>query len=139
MVFSPPLGLELKKLIFAGILVDEREVSHSSSTRSSAQRHTPMRAGTKRKRTMMEESHESSVSDYSVSGSSKGEVEIVDADPEGKYVKIHNKSNQEVSLGKPEIASKKFRSNSITSRRLDSSPQGGQRRIEIQVQPLVED
>ncbi|KAH1012030.1 hypothetical protein HUJ04_001276 [Dendroctonus ponderosae] len=78
---------------------NEREVSHSSSTRSSAQRHTPIRAGTKRKRTMMEESHESSVSDYSVSGTSKGEIEIVDADPEGKYVKLHNKSQQEVSLG----------------------------------------
>ncbi|XP_066153692.1 lamin Dm0-like [Euwallacea fornicatus] len=78
---------------------NEREVSRSSSSRSSAQRHTPSRSGAKRKRTLMEESHESSVSDYSVSGSSKGDVEIIDADPDGKFVKLHNKSNQDVPIG----------------------------------------
>ncbi|XP_050315578.1 lamin Dm0-like isoform X2 [Anthonomus grandis grandis] len=77
---------------------DSREVSHSS-TRSSSQRHTPSRLGAKRKRTLMEESHESSVSDYSVTGSCKGDIEIIDADPEGKFVKLLNKSNQEVAIG----------------------------------------
>ncbi|KAL1501756.1 hypothetical protein ABEB36_007025 [Hypothenemus hampei] len=77
----------------------EREVSRSSSSRNSAQRYTPSRVGAKRKRTLMEESHESSLSDYSVTGSSKGDIEIIDADPDGKYVKLHNKSNQEVSVG----------------------------------------
>jgi len=77
----------------------EREVSRSSSSRSSAQRLTPSRLGAKRKRTLMEESHESSVSDYSVTGSTKGDVEIIEADPDGKFVKLHNKSNQDVPIG----------------------------------------
>lgn len=76
----------------------EQEVLHTS-TRSSVQRHTPSRTGAKRKRTIMEESHDSSVADFSVTGSSKGEIEVADADAEGKFVKLHNKSNQEVSIG----------------------------------------
>lgn len=80
----------------------EREVSRSSSSRSSAQRLTPSRSGAKRKRTLMEESHESSVSDYSVTGSTKGDVEIIEADPDGKFVKLHNKSNQDVPIGELE-------------------------------------
>ncbi|XP_023029956.1 lamin Dm0 [Leptinotarsa decemlineata] len=76
----------------------EREVSHHS-VRSSSQRRTPVRAGAKRKRTLLEESQESSLSDYSVNSSSKGDIEVADVDPEGQYVKLHNKSNQEVALG----------------------------------------
>ncbi|XP_060533946.1 lamin Dm0-like [Cylas formicarius] len=77
----------------------EREVSHSSSTRSSSQRRTPVRLGAKRKRTLLDESQESSVADYSVTSSSKGDIEVSEADPEGKFVKLHNKSGQEISLG----------------------------------------
>lgn len=72
------------------------------SVRSSSQRRTPIRfgglGGIKRKRTLLEESQEASISDYSVSSSSKGEIDITDADAEGKYVKIFNKSGKEVSL-----------------------------------------
>ncbi|KAJ8980393.1 hypothetical protein NQ317_009387 [Molorchus minor] len=76
----------------------EREVSHHS-TRGSSQRRTPVRAGAKRKRTLLEESQESSISDYSVNSSSKGDIEIVEVDAEGQYVKLHNKGSQEVALG----------------------------------------
>ncbi|XP_049824434.1 lamin Dm0 isoform X2 [Aethina tumida] len=78
----------------------EREQSHvSTRSHSSTGRRTPVRAGAKRKRTLMEESSESSVNDYSVNSSSKGDIEISDVDPEGKYVKLLNKSNQEVAIG----------------------------------------
>lgn len=77
----------------------EREVIHSTSTRSSSSRLTPSRLGAKRKRTLMDESHESSFSDYSVTGSSKGDIEILEANPDGKFVKLHNKSNQEITVG----------------------------------------
>lgn len=69
------------------------------STRSSSQRRTPVRVGAKRKRTLLEESQESSLSDYSVNSSSKGDIEIVDVDPEGQFVKLRNKSNNEIALG----------------------------------------
>lgn len=48
----------------------------------------------KRKRTLIEESEERNLSDYSITSSAKGDVEIIDADPEGKFVKLFNKSNK---------------------------------------------
>ncbi|XP_055534355.1 lamin Dm0-like [Wyeomyia smithii] len=71
----------------------------SSSGRSAALRRTPQRAGAKRKRTVLDESDERSVSDYSVTSSSKGDIEISEVDPEGKFVKLHNKSAKEVQIG----------------------------------------
>ncbi|XP_041784782.1 lamin Dm0 [Anopheles merus] len=70
-----------------------------SLSRSGVVRRTPSRAAAKRKRTVLEESDERSVSDYSVTSSAKGDVEIVEVDPEGKYVKLHNKSGKEVQIG----------------------------------------
>ncbi|XP_044763189.1 lamin Dm0-like isoform X2 [Coccinella septempunctata] len=70
------------------------------ATRAGSQRRaTPVRAGSKRKRTLLEESQDSSVSDFSINRSSKGEVEVQEVDPEGKFVRLLNKSNQEVALG----------------------------------------
>ncbi|CAH1987159.1 unnamed protein product [Acanthoscelides obtectus] len=77
--------------------VAEKEMTQHV-TRGSSQRRTPVRAGTKRRR-LLEESTESSLSDFSVNSSSKGDIEIVEVDPEGQFVKLHNKSNQEVALG----------------------------------------
>lgn len=73
--------------------------SSSSAGRSSALRRTPQRAAAKRKRTVLEESDERSVSDYSVTSSAKGDVEISEVNPEGKFVKLHNKSAKEVQIG----------------------------------------
>lgn len=75
------------------------QTSTSSSSRSAALRRTPQRAGAKRKRTVLEESDERSVSDYSVTSSAKGDIEISEVDPEGKFVKLHNKSAKEVQIG----------------------------------------
>lgn len=66
--------------------------SGSATGRSSALRRTPQRAAAKRKRTVLEESDERSVADYSVTSSAKGDIEISEVDPEGKFVKLHNKS-----------------------------------------------
>lgn len=70
-----------------------------SMSRSGMVRRTPSRAAAKRKRTVLEESDERSVSDYSVTSSAKGDMEIVEVDPEGKFVKLHNKSGKEVQIG----------------------------------------
>lgn len=90
-------------------------------------RRTPNRAsaaGLKRKRTLLEESEERNLSEFSVTSSAKvnpfprplhleslwsfrfyetnfgflfrsqGDIEVLDVDPEGKFVKLHNKSNK---------------------------------------------
>lgn len=74
------------------------EVS-TRSVRSSSQRRTPVRAGAKRKRTLLDESHEATMNDYSINSSSKGDVEVAEADPDGKFVKIYNKGGKEIALG----------------------------------------
>lgn len=78
----------------------QTSASSSSAGRSSAlRRGTPTRAGAKRKRTVLEESDERSVSDYSVTSSAKGDIEISEVDSEGKFIKLHNKSAKEVQIG----------------------------------------
>ncbi|XP_017882610.1 lamin-C-like isoform X2 [Ceratina calcarata] len=71
--------------------------SAGSSGRTTPSRYTPLRGG-KRKRTLLEESEERSSTDYSVSGTSRGDIEIAEADPQGRYVKLTNKGNKEVGL-----------------------------------------
>ena len=71
--------------------------STMQGSRSTPSRHTPIRGG-KRKRTLLEESEERSSSDYSVSGTARGDVEITEADPQGRYVKLTNKGNKVVII-----------------------------------------
>jgi lamin B len=77
--------------------------SFSQSLRSTTARGTPVRrtpsrgvvpAGGKRKRTVLDESEERNLSDFTITSSAKGDIEIVETDPEGKFVKLHNKSNK---------------------------------------------
>lgn len=79
------------------------EIHHSIRTSSVQRRGTPLRGAAKRKRTLLEE-QEQSMSDYSVTSSSKTDVEISDTDPEGQFVKLHNKGGKEVSIGNWQIA-----------------------------------
>uniref|UniRef100_A0A6B2EE79 Putative nuclear envelope protein n=1 Tax=Phlebotomus kandelakii TaxID=1109342 RepID=A0A6B2EE79_9DIPT len=71
-------------------------------SRQGGSRRTPQRQGgpaLKRKRTYLEESEERSFNDFSVTASAKGDIEIVEADPEGKFVKLRNKGAREVAIG----------------------------------------
>ncbi|KAJ6628023.1 Lamin-C, partial [Pseudolycoriella hygida] len=77
----------------------QQSFSRSSGRATPVGRGTPSRGGQKRKRTMLEESEERNLSEFSVTSSAKGDVEVLDADPEGKFVKLHNKSNKEINLG----------------------------------------
>lgn len=72
-----------------------------SSQRSISGRRTPSsyRAGAKRKHTMLEESMDRQLSDYTLSSSSKGDIEITEQDPEGKFVKLYNKGSREIAIG----------------------------------------
>ncbi|CAD7094091.1 unnamed protein product [Hermetia illucens] len=76
------------------------QLSQSLRSRHTPVRRTPSRAlPAKRKRTVVEESEDRNLSDYSVTSSAKGDIEIFEADPEGQYVKLHNKTNKEVNIG----------------------------------------
>lgn len=63
-------------------------IAASSTLRSS------IGPNSKRKRTFIDESEERNSSDFSVTSSAKGDIEITDTDPEGKYVKLFNKGNK---------------------------------------------
>lgn len=55
-------------------------------------RRTPLR-GEKRKRAHFEEFEDTAFS-YETSASASGDIEILEDDPEGKYVKLHNKGDK---------------------------------------------
>lgn len=70
----------------------------SSATRSGTpSRRTPTRA-LKRKRTMLEESSSYTLSDFLTTSSAKGDVEIVEVEPEGKFIRLNNKGEKEIPL-----------------------------------------
>lgn len=68
------------------------------SSRATPSRRTPS-GGLKRKRAAVEESEDNSVSDFYVSATAKGNVEIKEIDADGKFVKLFNKGAEEVSIG----------------------------------------
>ncbi|KAH8269285.1 hypothetical protein KR018_001308 [Drosophila ironensis] len=68
-----------------------------SSTRATPSRHSS--GAQKRKRAMVDETEDRSVSDFYVSASAKGSVEIKEIDSEGKFVRLLNKGAEEVSIG----------------------------------------
>lgn len=69
------------------------------AVRSGSQRRTPVRSATKRKRTLLDESQEATMNDYTINRSSKGDIEVAEADADGKFVKIFNKGAKELALG----------------------------------------
>ncbi|XP_046437486.1 lamin Dm0-like [Daphnia pulex] len=69
--------------------------STSQSTRSG----TPSCRTPTSKRTMLEESSTFTLADFIISSSAKGEVQIEEVDSEGKFIRLVNKSEKEVSLG----------------------------------------
>ncbi|KAJ8735726.1 hypothetical protein PYW07_007346 [Mythimna separata] len=69
-----------------------------------SRRATPLRAS--RKRTLLDETEERSLNDFSVTSSAKGDLEVAEACPEGSFVKIRNKGKKELSLGGYQILRK---------------------------------
>ncbi|XP_055922244.1 lamin-C [Eupeodes corollae] len=75
--------------------------SASSTVRSSRLSATPsgqLSAGVKRRRTVVDESEDRSLSEYSVNATSKGDIQILEADSEGRFIKLQNKGGEEVNL-----------------------------------------
>lgn len=98
------VALDMEIAAYRKLLESEEErlnISQVDAGSSSISAGTPRSGfgigGGKRKRTLLEE--ESSSVDFETTKSCKGEVEISEADPQGRYIKVHNKSNKEMSLG----------------------------------------
>lgn len=58
------------------------------------------------KRTLLDETEERSLNDFSVTSSAKGDLEVAEACPDGSFVKIRNKGKKELSLGGYQILRK---------------------------------
>lgn len=104
------VSLDLEIATYGKLLAGEEErlnisnqsTNFSQSLRSGrttpAGRGTPSRAG-KRKRTFLDETDEIATSDFSVLSASKGDIEIQESCPEGKFVKLFNKGDAEIAIG----------------------------------------
>lgn len=71
--------------------------STGQSVLTSSFRRTPSRS--KRRRIVLEESLDRQQADHSVTSSAKSDIEIFEQDPEGKFIKLHNKSQNEIQIG----------------------------------------
>lgn len=76
------------------------------STRATPLRKTPSRGQStpgvgahKRKRTVIDESADLNQAEFFDSGSAKGDIQIVEVDPDGKFVKLMNKGAKEIQIG----------------------------------------
>lgn len=105
------VSLDLEIATYGKLLSGEEErlnISNTSANQFSqslrsgrltpAGRGTPGRGG-KRKRTLLEDTEEHSVSDFSVLSTAKGDIEIQESCPEGKFVKLFNKGDNEHAIG----------------------------------------
>lgn len=104
------VSLDLEIATYGKLLACEEErlnISNQSQSQFSQSfgrsgRTTPARApsrAAKRKRAFLDETDEVSASDFSVLSASKGDVEIQESCPEGKFVKLFNKGDAEIAIG----------------------------------------
>ncbi|XP_013197189.1 lamin-C [Amyelois transitella] len=82
---------------------ESRASAGGSGRLTPGRRATPLRA---RKRTLLDESEERSLQDFSVTSSAKGDLEVAESCPDGTFVKIRNKGKKEQSLGGYQIIRK---------------------------------
>uniref|UniRef100_A0A1A9ZXD8 LTD domain-containing protein n=1 Tax=Glossina pallidipes TaxID=7398 RepID=A0A1A9ZXD8_GLOPL len=52
----------------------------------------------KRRRTVIDESEDRSLSDFTINATSKSDLQIIEADNNGRYIQLHNKGTEEINL-----------------------------------------
>lgn len=52
----------------------------------------------KRRRTVIDESEDRSLSDFTINATSKSDLQIIEADSNGRYIQLHNKGTEEINL-----------------------------------------
>lgn len=77
-------------MLFCRLNITPKLSPTMSQSRFTPSRGTPLR-GLKRKRTMMESED---LDEYDTKASSSGDIEFIDACPQGKYVKLRNKGTK---------------------------------------------
>ncbi|XP_037717703.1 lamin-C isoform X1 [Drosophila subpulchrella] len=91
----------------SGISSNGTHLSASASSRSGRVTPSGRRSATpgisgssavKRRRTVIDESEDRTLSEYSVNAAAKGDLEIIEADVEGRFIKLHNKGTEEINL-----------------------------------------
>lgn len=102
------IALDMEIAAYRKLLESEEARLNITAVQSSREhqllRATPVRRtpvgtrGVKRKRTMMT-SEEMASRNFVSTASAKGDIEINDQDVEGKYVKLHNKGEKDISIG----------------------------------------
>ncbi|CAH1394338.1 unnamed protein product [Nezara viridula] len=93
------VALDLEIAAYRKLLEGEEARLNITPVSSPAQTSSRKFLGRKRKRTFIEESDETDLSNYSVTSSSKCDVAISEVCSEGQFIKLLNKSTKEVSLG----------------------------------------
>ncbi|XP_016979715.1 lamin-C isoform X1 [Drosophila rhopaloa] len=91
----------------SGVSSNGTHLTASSSSRSGRVTPSGRRSATpgisgssavKRRRTVIDESEDRTLSEYSVNAAAKGDLEIIEADVEGRFIKLHNKGTEEINL-----------------------------------------
>lgn len=89
-------GEEQRLNITASPNTSSQSTSQSVLTSQSFRR-APSRS--KRRRIVLEESLDRQQADHSITSSAKSDIEIFEQDPEGKFIKLFNKSQNEIQIG----------------------------------------
>ncbi|XP_022239874.1 lamin Dm0-like [Limulus polyphemus] len=104
------VALDLELAAYRKLLEGEESRLNISCNKSTTDKsgqstsgHSSSFRGVKRKRTIAQKRSSTTIH---VTTSAKGDIGITDQDQEGKYIKIHNKGDQEVSLGNWQLVCK---------------------------------
>ncbi|KAK9498249.1 hypothetical protein O3M35_004105 [Rhynocoris fuscipes] len=103
------VALDMEIAAYRKLLEGEEARLNITPVTSPSRRPTPrkaVRGGAKRKRAYIEENEETTSSNYCVNSTAKGDIEFSDIDLDGKFIRLLNKGNKELSVSGWQIVRK---------------------------------